>query len=320
MLLTFVAADHGAQVRFTAGFGGRRWRHRYKDGTLIDVEFASGDLSIDGRACRVAVFHDVTAQNRATAARVETERELALELSSQNERLREADELKDRFVANVSHELRAPLTAIRGYVEIVLGTEPGPLTEEQERCLQIIDLSCNQLLRVVGDLLLIGTSEAGQLVLEIGEVNPTTLLEECIAVARPAADAKQIELLLAGSGRIPSIAGDPGRLSQAVGNIISNAIKFTEAGQVEVRVHADPGRAVIEIVDTGPGVPASEVDRLFVPFFRASTAARQAVPGAGLGLGIAKEIVEAHGGRISLDTWEGSGTSVRLELPIAAAQ
>jgi signal transduction histidine kinase len=219
----------------------------------------------------------------------------------------------------VSHELRTPLTAIRGYLEIVLGGEPGPLTPEQQRCLEIVDASCKQLLRVVSDLLLIGKSEAGQLALEIAEVDLRALLAECVVAAKPSADAKLIELRLADESAIEPIAGDYGRLSQAVANIISNAIKFTEVGHVDVRLLAEPERAVVEIADTGVGVPATEVDHLFVPFFRASTATREAIPGAGLGLSIAKEIIDAHGGRISLETQEGSGTSIRVELPMAVA-
>jgi signal transduction histidine kinase len=114
--------------------------------------------------------------------------------------------------------------------------------------------------------------------------------------------------------------GRPGRLNQAVGNIISNAIKFTQDGQIDVRLRKKPAGAVIEIVDTGTGIPASEIDHLFVPFFRASTATREAIPGTGLGLSITKEIIEAHGGSISVRSDEGSGTAFRVELPAEPAQ
>jgi len=114
---------------------------------------------------------------------------------------------------------------------------------------------------------------------------------------------------------VPPITADGGRLTQAVGNIISNAIKFTHDGDVYVRLHTQGDRAIIEVLDTGTGVPKSEVDHLFVPFFRASTATTQAIPGTGLGLSIAKELVEAHGGAITVQSQEGSGTSFRVELP-----
>jgi len=320
LLLDFLAArPNESQVGFTEGFAGRAWRHRYKDGTVIDVEVTSANLVVGVRDCRIAVYHNVTERNRAATERATMEHNFAIELASQNDRLRELDALKDQFVSVVSHELRTPLTAIRGYLEIVLGEEPGPLTEEQKRCLAIADASSEQLLRVVGDLLLIGKLEAGHLTLEIGEVDLASMLDACVIAARPAADAKQIGLRLIPT-LVPLTAGDLGRLSQAVGNIISNAIKFTEDGQVEVRLHAEADQAVIEVVDTGTGVPANEVGHLFVPFFRATTATRQAIPGTGLGLSIAKEIIEAHGGSILLETEVGSGTSVRVVLPAVTAR
>lgn len=242
------------------------------------------------------------------------EREAGVELTSQNERLREVDALKDQFVSVVSHQLRTPLTAIRGYLEIVLGEEPGPLNDEQKRFLGIVDFSSKHLLLVVDDLLLIGKVEAGHLELEIDEVDLALMLEACVLTARPSADAKQIGLTLSGV-RIAPIAGDVGRLSQAVGNVIANAIKFTTDGRVDVRLYDAADRLVVEVVDTGVGVSASEVAHLFVPFFRAATATQQAIPGTGLGLGIAKEIIEAHGGSITVESEEGLGTSFRIELP-----
>ena len=315
LLVDFLAANvDDPDVRFTEGHAGGSWRHRYKDGTLVDVEVISDNVVLGGRECRIAVINDVTERNRARAALAKMEHDASVELTSENEQLRELDALKDQFVSVVSHELRTPLTAICGYLEIVLGGEPGPLTAEQKRCLEIAEHSSDQLLRVVGDLLLIGKLEAGHLPLETIEVDLASMLEACVLAAQPAADAKQIRLRLTAAPVSP-VAGDLGRLSQAIGNIISNAIKFTPEGKVDVRLHAEGDRAVIEVIDTGAGVPAHEVSHLFVPFFRASTATRQAIPGTGLGLSIAKEIVEAHGGEISLESNVGSGTSVRVELP-----
>ena len=306
------ASPSDAPVRF------RSWRHRYRNGTVIDVEVTSENLVMEGRDCRVAVCNNVTARNVADAAREKVEHDASAELANQIEQLRVLDALKDQFVSVVSHELRTPLTAISGYLEIVLGGEPGPLTEEQTRCLAIVAASSDQLLRVVGDLLLIGKVEAGHLTLEIGAVDLASMLAACILAAQPIADARRVELRLTQTPAT-QVAGDLGRLRQALGNIISNAIKFTTDGAVDVRLYAQADRAVIEVVDNGAGVPANEVDHLFMPFYRASTATRQAIPGTGLGLSVAKEIIEAHGGSISLESRLGSGTSVRIELPIAEA-
>jgi len=326
-----------------------------KSGEELPIEFTFLPLMVDGAPRINVLLHDISERRRAVVKQerllkteqeagveltsqnarlrkldarrghdaekreqlLKTEQEAGVALTSQNERLRELDALKDQYVSVVSHELRTPLTVIRGYLEIVLEEEIGTLTKEQRRCLKIADFSSEQLLRVVGDLLLIGKVEAGHLALEIGPIDLASMLEACIVAARPAADAKQISLRLA-EGLVPAIAGDVGRLRQALGNIISNAIKFTEDGHVDVRLRAEGGRAIIEVIDTGTGVPASELDHLFVPFFRASTATRQAIPGTGLGLSIAKEIIEAHGGSISVESEEGTGTSFRVELPTGA--
>src|SRR5579872_2301327 len=128
----------------------------------------------------------------------------------------------------------------------------------QKRFLEIADFSSAQLLRVVGDLLLIGKVEAGHLALEIAEVDLEAMLDDCVVAAKPSAEAKQINLRLT-TGELPLIAADRGRLSQALGNIISNAIKFTDDGRVDVLAHFDDGRAVIEVIDTGTGIPSAEV-------------------------------------------------------------
>jgi len=289
-----------------------------KSGLDLPVEFTFLPLKVGGERRVNVLLHDISVRRGVAVKRerlLKTEQAAGVELTSQNERLRELDALKDQFVSVVSHELRTPLTAIRGYLEIVLGEEPGPLNDTQKRFLQIADFSSEQLLRVVGDLLLIGKVEAGHLALEIGEVDLESLLEDCVVANMPEAEAKNIVLRIS-SEPLPRISGDRGRIAQALGNIISNAIKFTQEGHVEVRSRREGDNVVVEVVDTGTGVPMAEIDHLFVPFFRASTATSEAIPGTGLGLSIAKEIVEAHGGTITVESVERAGTSFRVELPV----
>jgi PAS domain S-box-containing protein len=258
---------------------------------------------------------DVTERKRAEA---ELERLLERE-RAQNAELRTLDKLKDEFIALVSHELRTPLTSIRGYLELVTELADGTLSDEQTRFLGIVDRNAERLHTLVGDLLFVAQIEAGRLELERGEVDLTALAEEAIETGGPLADAKDIELSLV-TEPVAVLQGDRGRLGQLLDNFVSNAIKFTPGGgSVEVRVLEQAGSAVIEVSDTGMGIPQAEQSRLFERFFRTSTATAQAIQGTGLGLTISKAIADAHGGGISFTSVEGEGTTFRIELPLEPA-
>jgi signal transduction histidine kinase len=143
---------------------------------------------------------------------------------------------------------------------------------------------------------------------------------ESVDAARPLADEKDITLSLA-VGPVPLLAGDCARVAQLVDNLVSNALKFTpEGGRVDVRARAHNGSAVIEVRDSGIGIPADEQERLFERFFRSSNAAERQIPGTGLGLAISKAIVEAHGGEIAVKSEVGVGTTFRVSLPIHRPQ
>jgi PAS domain S-box-containing protein len=253
--------------------------------------------------------------------RVEAERELGrlLDLErAHNEELRELDGLKDEFVALVSHELRTPLTSIRGYLELVLDGAPGSLDEEQERFLRVVERNAIRLQGLVGDLLFIAQVEAGRLALERAPVDVVELVAEAVEAARPAAAEKGIGLAAETAEATP-FAGDRGRLGQLLDNLVSNAVKFTPAGgRVTVRASTSGDRLVLQVADTGIGIPAPEQHQLFQRFFRASSATAEAIPGTGLGLTIAKAIAEAHGGAIRCESTEGTGTTFTVELPLAA--
>jgi signal transduction histidine kinase len=168
----------------------------------------------------------------------------------------------------------------------------------------------------VGDLLFLAQVEAGKLVLDVGAVDLGAVASETVEAARPQAEGKGITLTLA-TGPVPLVAGDRARIGQLMDNLVSNAIKFTpESGRVDVRVRALSKRAVVEVRDSGIGIPANERQHLFQRFYRTSTATEQAIQGTGLGLAISKAIVEAHDGRITLTSEEDVGTTFRVELPL----
>ncbi len=238
-------------------------------------------------------------------------------LASQNERLRELDALKDEFIASVSHELRTPLTSIRGYLELLQTEESENLRPEQREFLAIVDRNGERLLGLVSDLLFVAQIDAGRLELALAETDLGKLVEQTVESGRPAAAEKGIRLNAEIEER-SVVRGDRTRLAQLLDNLVSNALKFTPpGGLVRVQLRTSGTKAVLEVSDTGVGMPAKDQEGLFDRFYRTPGARRQGVPGTGLGLSIVKAIVDAHEGTIGVVSSEGTGTIFRIELPLA---
>jgi signal transduction histidine kinase len=236
-------------------------------------------------------------------------------LTYQNEQLVELDTLKDEFVSSVSHELRTPLTSISGYVDLMLEDEDD---EQKRGYLGIVERNAQRLLKLVSDLLFSAQLQGGRLEFERSEVDLHRLVLQSVESARPRAEAAGIELVLDAEA-VPSVDGEAVRLAQLLDNLVSNAIKFTPGGG-RVSVHLSPrdGLVRFEISDTGIGIPEDERERLFERFFRSQTALERQIQGTGLGLYISKAIVEAHGGRIGVQSEPGEGTTFVVELPASA--
>jgi signal transduction histidine kinase len=236
-------------------------------------------------------------------------------LSYQNKQLVELDRLKDEFVSSVSHELRTPLTSISGYVELLIEQEPN---EEKRGYLGIVDRNAQRLLGLVSDLLFAARLQDGQLELERLAVDVQQLALQSVESARPRAENALVTLEL-NTTDVPRVSGDAIRLAQLLDNLVSNAIKFTlPGGSVNVDLDAHEGQVRIQVSDTGIGIPEEDRQRLFQRFFRAQTALEQQIQGTGLGLYISKAIVEAHGGRIGVESVRGKGTTFVVELPALA--
>jgi signal transduction histidine kinase len=238
-------------------------------------------------------------------------------LRDRNRRLQEIDRIKDDFVATVSHELRTPLTSIRGYLEMMLETEEA-LSPQGREFLGVIDRNSDRLLCVVSDLLFVAQADAGPLGLVMAPLHLRELIDESVASARPAAEARQIDLSVRAEN-VSDVTGDRARIAQLLDNLISNALKFTPpGGRVEVRLSRLPdGSAMLEVADTGSGISKGEQGSLFTRFFRTNAAARNVVPGTGLGLTIVKLIAEAHAGSVSVESDEGEGATFRVVLPLS---
>ena len=255
----------------------------------------------------------IRAREEAARLSVEAARH---QLVEQNARLIEADKLKDEFVALVSHDLRTPLTSIIGYVELALDENDAPLDEERRGFLEVVTRSADRLLRLVDDLLLAARVQSGRLMLNLEDLDLASLCEQAVLEMHARAEQKGVTLAAHGDARVV-VQGDRRRLLQLLDNLVSNAIKFTPGGgHVDVVVAGKDAHATIEVLDTGIGVAPGEEERIFDRFYRSPGTATAQVQGSGLGLFIARAVVEAHGGTISAARRSEGGSVFRLELPL----
>ncbi len=222
---------------------------------------------------------------------------------------------REDFVADVSHELRSPLTSVLGHLELLLESERVP--PELVRQLMVIQRNAERLLLLVSDLLATAGQREGPPVLSRSAVDLAGLTREVVESAQPAADVAAVAIEVDLPDALPAVVDDH-RLRQVVDNLVSNAVKYTDAGgRVEVRLRARDGVAELTVADTGIGISADDLEQLFVPFFRADEARRRVSPGVGLGLGIARSIVDAHGGRVEVSSEPGEGSRFVVTIPIA---
>jgi signal transduction histidine kinase len=241
---------------------------------------------------------------------------LVRRIEKQNVELQVADVAKDEFVSTVSHELRTPLTSIRGFVELMLDESGDPLTEQQRGFLATVQRGSNRLERLVNDLLLTAQLQAGHLDIQKTHEDLVKIVRESVESAQAQASIKELQLNLVSLSASIEVEADGVRLAQAVDNVISNAIKFTpEGGRVQVELTQDGDRVSLTVTDTGMGMTAADVERLFEPFFRTDSAGE--IQGTGLGLPIVKAIIEAHDGLISVTSKPEVGTSLVISLPLA---
>jgi signal transduction histidine kinase len=239
--------------------------------------------------------------------------------------LRELDQAKADFISTVSHELRTPLTSIAGYLEMLLDGDAGDLGPEAHTMLRIIDRNAVRLRNLIEDLLTQSRIDAGRLRLEVTKLDPGAVLDAVRTALLPLAGSAGITLNPVAyrqnsadeRGQI-SIEADPHQLDQVFTNLVTNAIKFSEPGSsvdIEYGPDDEGEGIVIEVRDTGIGIPEADLDKLFTRFYRASNATAAVLPGTGLGLAIVREIVERHGGAVEVDSTLGSGTTFTVWLP-----
>lgn len=238
-------------------------------------------------------------------------------------RMREIDRLKDEFISIASHELRAPVTAVRGYLEMIVGGDYGALTKRQRHGVDRAAAAANRLAELVEDLLEVSRIELKRIQLEPGPVNLAAAAQAAVTDQAPLAREKSLTLAFRGpSGTPPVVTADPEKLKEVLVNLISNAIKYTPRGGIIVTVSVDEDETVglIKVKDTGVGISAEAQARLFSKFYRVDRDQTHQVPGTGLGLWITKQLVELMHGQTFLESIEGTGTVVTVHLPLHRRQ
>lgn len=231
-------------------------------------------------------------------------------------RLQDVDRMKDDFISMASHELRTPLTAIRGYADI-LKTSTNPKNTEETVALERIDISARSLDTLVQDILDVARIQEGRLKYNIQEINPRSVIAAVCETLQPMAAQKHLSLLVeAHEG--PRIRVDVDRLRQILMNIVGNAIKYTMKGEVRIETRAEEKKYILRISDTGLGMNAEDQKHMFEKFYRSPGREVRSQQGTGLGLWITKQMVEAMGGTISVESIEGVGSHFIISFPLAS--
>jgi signal transduction histidine kinase len=238
------------------------------------------------------------------------------EIADKSEQLALASQHKSQFLANMSHELRTPLNAILGYAELLVDGIYGVLPERPKGVLERIQNNGKHLLALINDVLDLAKIEAGQLTLTLEDYSLPEVVKSVVTATEPLATSKGLKFTAAVEEHMPTAHGDARRVSQVLLNLVGNAIKFTEAGEVEIRAAAEKGQFVLRVRDTGPGIADADQDRIFGEFQQIDNTNTRKQGGTGLGLAISKRMVDMQGGTISVDSVLGQGSTFRVVLPV----
>ncbi len=257
---------------------------------------------------------------------IDDRKQAEAQLQQTNADLRRATRTKDEFLAAMSHELRTPLTAILGMTEALMEEVFGPITPEQTKALDTVDRSGSHLLQLINDILDVSKLESGQMTLALGDpIDVAKLCQASLSFVQPQAKAKAIHLDLQCPASLSKVVLDERRMRQVLINLLSNAVKFTPpGGQVTLVASSQPSATqahlaylCLAVKDTGIGIDPADQARVFDPFVQIDSALNRKYEGTGLGLGLVKQLVELHGGRLTLSSTPGKGSCFTVYLPYA---
>jgi signal transduction histidine kinase len=238
------------------------------------------------------------------------------ELQDRTEQLEIASKHKSQFLANMSHELRTPMNAILGYTELIMDDIYGEVPEKIREVLERVQQSGQHLLGLINAVLDLSKIEAGRLVLSLSDYSLQEVVHTVFASVESLAADKQLALNINIPADLPRGRGDEQRITQVLLNLVGNALKFTEAGEIGIQVTEADETFTVAVSDTGPGISDADQQKIFEEFQQADASSTRQQGGTGLGLAIARKIVELHGGRMWVESSPGKGSTFWFTLPV----
>jgi signal transduction histidine kinase len=310
ILLFNLVGNNGWQIVINRGWSGHL--------VLILMGASVGWLShllAQGRQQSLRLAQESEALQREIGER----KRVAAALQGAKESAEAANAAKTEFVSLVSHELQTPLTYVKGYTDLLRDGTAGPVTEAQAEYLLVIQANVDRMARLIADLTEVSFIEAGHVRLELAALSINDVVAEVARSTQGQIEAKEQSLLLATPTDLPLVCGDRSRLIQVLTNLVNNAHKYTPAGgQITISAEeSEEAFVLVAVRDTGLGIKPEEQNKVFYKFFRSSDPETRRAPGTGLGLNIARNLIELHGGRIWLESIYRQGTSFYFTIPVA---
>jgi len=287
---------------------------------LIDLKFVQrADLDQAVTEQILQLRSALQSANRTLERRVE---ERTAELQQALERVSELSQLKANFISNISHELRTPLTHIKGYVELLVSGSLGPITEEQKHALQVSQQSSAKLENLIEDLIMVSLATRGELSVKLDDIDIRRISSLAVKSFASKAENRGIDLYAVMNDDIPFVQADAQKTGWALSQLIDNAIKFTSSGgSVVVNLKKEGENLVIvSVTDTGIGIPPHRISEIFEPFHQLDGSSTRRHGGTGLGLSLVRQIVEAHGSMLEVQSVEGHGSTFKFPLLAVAGK
>lgn len=284
----------------------------YHDKDLQLFETIRGELAL---AVQNALrFREIERFTETLEQRVRT---ATRELRSSNEKLQQLDTAKDEFVSMASHQLRTPLTSVKGYISMVLDGDVGEITKDQRQLLQEAFTSSERMVHLIGDFLNVSRLQTGKFMIDTRAVNLAKIVEQEVEGIRQISATHGIKMKYKKPARFPELYLDENKIRQVIMNFMDNAIYYSpESKEVKISLSVEDGDAVLRVTDQGMGVPLEVQKKLFSKFFRAENARKQRPDGTGIGLYLARKIIVGHGGSLVFDSKEGKGSTFGFRLPV----